>query len=151
MGHNNIEVQMTSVFIKRLQKFLLHIRKSQSRKGKKGQDEALSVGRTLGGHTLEKRYGISSNSEPEVFGSDSDEDSDIFVSERYAVPEDKAAVSTNPFFCSDIEFDVEMEKISTSTTEKLKSALKFNRIASPMSRDEINYMIRQSGNNPGEL
>lgn len=153
MGHNNIEVQMTSVFIKRLQKFFLHIRKSQSRKGKKGKDEALSVGGTLGGHTLDKRYGksFSSNSDPEVFGSDSDDDSDVFVSERYAVPEDKPDVSTNPFFCSDIEFDVEIEKISTSTTKKLQSALKLNRITSPMSMDEINHVIRQSGNNPGEL
>lgn len=141
MRHNNIEAKMTASFIRRLQKFFLHLQKIPNKHHEKGKDAYSTVY-----ETLETYFGISlsSDSMPSVV-SDSEDD----AAEGKSVPFMRI-YSKDMRSNSSMDMDDDISTKSSST-EKFKSAALFYRTISLVSRDEIECMMHQSGNDYGKL
>lgn len=140
MGHNNIEVQMTSVFIKRLQKYLLHIRKQQGKEA--NSDNSLLEQYTTLQNQLEFSFSIEYESEVAV--SDSEDEIAINNSKCKGVStlfsRSKSEKSSN---LNNNNIDDE-DRSPSATTNRLKAVVPFYTTLAPKSREEIECLMRRS-------
>jgi pimeloyl-ACP methyl ester carboxylesterase len=138
MGHNNIELQMTSVFIKRLQKFFLHIRKLQEKQGK--PKDSTKVGNY---NTLDKQFGVTFSGDTLPVVTDSED------SESITVTSSTSSTSRNKGrrfgkLGKKKQKEVDDEDRSPSSSEKLRKTVTFYRTLAPITREGIECMMNKS-------
>jgi len=159
MGHNNIELDMTSVFIKKLQRFFLHLLKTQGSQKKLNQENVKrgiitgleqNIGVTFSHNELDEPV-IVSDSEDEIEkirSTESLKKKGSKLSRKSSKLSRKMSLPTAKDYASFSDpDDDDDEEEDRSPSEKLKSAVPFYRTVAPVSREEVECLAESLSNN----
>lgn len=136
MGHNNIELKMTTVFIKRLQKFFLHLLKLQKKQIRHNPGNPVPKEEIM----TQLDTGTVFSSEPGAIAvSDSDDDTGTEFSSGKG-----SSFSTSLRKCTSNDSEVYDDRSPPPSSEKLRSTVAFYRTHPPVSREDIETMLRNS-------
>ena len=127
---------MTAAFIKRLQKFFLHIQRNPSKFHKEKEKDTFSKVY----ESLETHFGVSfsSDSIPSVVSDSEDDSEGKSVSYVRVYSKDIKSTTTSGVDTKDDE------STKSTSTEKFKSAALFYRTISQVSRNEIECLMHKS-------